>query len=206
MRNIIFISDILVKDEEEATNVANQYLSYFLVPHSHEAWTFKDQRQLRHIVPENRRLVYNMRTMVHTIADEGSVLELRPKFGHSLLTFLIRLEGRSVGVVASNPNHLGGAIDSDSADKGGRFIVLCDAFDIPILTLVDTPGFMVGPDAEKTAQVRHFGRLFVSSATCTVPVSFYVTHLSNNIILILFVPVHLLGDTESYWSRSTIYS
>ena len=110
-----------------------------------------------------------MRKLIETLADSGSVLELRAGFGSGMVTALARVEGRPLGVVANDPGHLGGAIDSDGADKSARFLQLCDAHDIPVLFLCDTPGFMVGPQAEQTGQVRHFGRLFVVGASLTVP-------------------------------------
>ena len=162
------VIDILVDDEEEATAVAKHYLSFFQGPV--KSWKEKDQRILRHIIPENRRAVYSIRTVIETLADEGSMLELRPKFGLAMVTAFIRIEGKAVGVVANNSNSpTGGAIDSDGADKAARFMQLCDAFDIPILSLVDTPGNMVGPEAEKTALIRHCGRMYVAGANITVP-------------------------------------
>jgi len=96
-------------------------------------------------------------------------MELRPDFGVGMITSLVRVEGRPLGVIANNPVHLGGAIDSDGADKAARFMQLCDAFDLPIVTLCDTPGMMVAPDVEATALVRHCNRLFVTGANVTVP-------------------------------------
>jgi len=107
--------------------------------------------------------------VIDTMCDTGSVLELRPQFGIGIVTALVRVEGHPLGIIANNPIHLGGAIDSDGADKAARFLQLCDAFDLPVLFLCDTPGFMVGPEAEKTAQVRHFSRMFVTAASITVP-------------------------------------
>ncbi|HEY5097680.1 MAG TPA: carboxyl transferase domain-containing protein, partial [Acidimicrobiales bacterium] len=134
-----------------------------------DPWTCADQRLLRSAVPPERRRVYDVRQLVVTMADTGSVLELRRGFGEGMVTALVRVEGRPVGVVANNPAHLGGAIDRDGADKAARFLQLCDAHDLPLLFLCDTPGFMVGPEAETTAQVRHFSRLFVIGASLTVP-------------------------------------
>ena len=161
------VVDILVKDEEDAVETAKQYLSYFQGTTSD--WEAPDQRKLRHIVPENRMRLYDMREVIKTIADVDSVLEIREKFGIGIITAFIRVEGRPVGVIANNPHHISGAIDSDGADKGARFIKLCDAFDIPILSLMDTPGMMVGPDVESTALVRHCVRLFNAGANVTVP-------------------------------------
>jgi acetyl-CoA carboxylase carboxyltransferase component len=132
-------------------------------------WACADQRLLRGIIPENRLRIYDVRTVIETLADTGSVLEIRRNFGLGMLTALIRIEGRPVGLIANNPVYLAGAIDSNGADKAARFMQLCDAFDIPILFLCDTPGIMVGPEVEKTALVRHAARMFVTGANITVP-------------------------------------
>ena len=161
------VVDVAVADEAEAVAVAKRYLSYF--QGRTKDWECADQRHLRNIVPENRLRIYRVRDVVHTLADTGSVLELRPKFGLGMVTAFIRIEGRPIGVVANNPEHLSGAIDSDGSDKAARFLQLCDAFDIPVLILCDTPGMMVGPEVEKTALVRHCSRLFVTGANLTVP-------------------------------------
>jgi acetyl-CoA carboxylase carboxyltransferase component len=162
------VVDVVAADEAEAVAVATQYLSYF--QGTTGAWECADQRLLRSCVPEERRRVYDIRRVVATLADTGSVLELRRGFGAGVVTALVRVEGRPLGVVANDPAHLGGAIDSDAADKAARFLQLCDAHDLPLLFLCDTPGFMVGPDAEQSAQVRHVSRLFVTGASLTVPV------------------------------------
>jgi acetyl-CoA carboxylase carboxyltransferase component len=161
------VVDILVKDEFAAVDAVKKYLSYFQGPIP--AWEAHDQRKLRHAVPENRLRLYNMRDIVHTIADKDSVLEIREKFGIGIITAFIRVEGRPMGVIANNPHHLAGAIDADGSDKGARFMQLCDAFDIPVLNMIDCPGIMVGPDAEQTALVRHCTRLFNAGANMTAP-------------------------------------
>ena len=161
------VVDIPVKDEAEAVQVAKRYLSYFQGPIAE--WDCADQRLLRYIVPENRLRVYEIRDVIEILADTGSVLEIRKHFGIGMVTSFVRIEGRPVGVIANNPKHLGGAIDSDAADKATRFMQLCDAFDIPILMLCDTPGNMVGPEYEKAALVRHCCRMFVTGASLTVP-------------------------------------
>jgi acetyl/propionyl-CoA carboxylase alpha subunit len=170
------VVDILVKDEEDAVRVAKQYLSYF--QGRTEDWTCDDQRKLRHVVPENRLRGYDMRELISTLADDGSFLEIRKGFGHGMVTGFLRIEGRPVGVIANNPMHLGGAIDSDAADKAARFMQLCDAHDIPILSLNDNPGNMVGPEAEKTALVRHCCRTYLIGANLTVPVFFVMIRKS----------------------------
>ncbi|MBV8616745.1 MAG: ATP-grasp domain-containing protein [Acetobacteraceae bacterium] len=161
------VIDALVRDEAEGVAVAKQYLAYFQGPVGE--WSCPDQRLLRRSIPENRLRVYDVRAVVHTLADTGSVLELRPAFGLGMITAFIRIEGRPMGLIANNPMHLAGAIDADAADKAARFVQLCDAYDIPVLSLCDTPGFMVGPEAERSAQVRRVCRMFVVGASLTVP-------------------------------------
>jgi acetyl-CoA carboxylase carboxyltransferase component len=159
--------DIAVADEAEAVAAARKYLSYF--QGAVEKWQCADQRRLRTIIPENRLRTYDVRAIIETFADAGSVLELRPRFGLTMVVAFVRIEGRPLGVVANNPMHLAGAIDSDGSDKAARFMQICDAFDIPILFLCDTPGIMVGPEIEKTALVRHSSRMFLAGANLTVP-------------------------------------
>jgi acetyl-CoA carboxylase carboxyltransferase component len=161
------VVDIVVADEPGAVAAAKQYLGYF--QGVSEEWSCADQRELRHVIPEDRKRSYDVHRVIQGLFDTGSVLELRRDFGLGMVTALARVEGRPVGVVANNPGHLAGAIDSDGADKAARFIQLCDAFDIPVVTLVDTPGMMVGPEIEKTALVRHCSRLFVTGANISVP-------------------------------------
>ncbi|WP_339635859.1 carboxyl transferase domain-containing protein [uncultured Sneathiella sp.] len=161
------VVDIRVKDEAEACKVAKQYISYFQGAVSD--WSEPDQRVLRHTIPENRLRVYEVKQIIEAMADEGSVLELRREFGVGIVTTFIRIEGKPFGVIANNSQHLGGAIDAPAADKASRFMQLCDAFDIPIVSLCDTPGFMVGPEAEKTALVRHVCRMFVTARSISVP-------------------------------------
>jgi acetyl-CoA carboxylase carboxyltransferase component len=161
------VVDVAVADEAEAVQVARRYLSYFRGPALQ--WSCADQALLRSAIPENRLRVYDVRRVVEGLADSGSVLELRREFGVGMVTALARIEGRPVGIIANNPTHLAGAIDADGADKAARFMQLCDAFDIPLVTLCDTPGIMVGPEAERTALVRHVSRMFVVGASITVP-------------------------------------
>lgn len=161
------VIDVLVDDEAGAVRAARHYLSFFQGRLAH--WTAPDQRQLRSVVPENRVRVYDTRAAMAGLVDEGSLLPLRTGFGAGIHTALARIEGRPVGLLASNPQHLGGAIDADAADKGARFMQLCNAHGLPLVSLVDTPGFMVGPDVEATAQVRHVSRLFVTAASLRVP-------------------------------------
>jgi acetyl-CoA carboxylase carboxyltransferase component len=162
------VIDVLVDDEAAAVAAAKQYLSYF--QGSVASWECADQRLLRHVVPENRLRAYDVRTVVDVLADTGSVLELRPHFGRAMITALLRIGGRPVGLIANNPQYLGGAIDSDASDKAARFLQVCEAFDLPVVSLQDTPGNMVGPEAEKTGLIRHCSRLFVIGANLTVPV------------------------------------
>ncbi len=161
------VVDLRAADDAEAVALARRYLSYFSGPA--DPGPAPDQELLRELIPEQRKRVYDVRRVVEGLFDEGTVLELRTGFGAGMVTALARLEGRPLGVLANDPTHLGGAIDADSADKAARFLQLCDAFELPVLLLCDTPGFMVGPAAERTATVRHFSRLFLTGANLTVP-------------------------------------
>jgi acetyl-CoA carboxylase carboxyltransferase component len=162
------VVDLRVADDHEAVAQAKRYLSYFRGPSAPGA--VPDQDLLQGLIPENRKRVYDVRRVLETLFDEDSVLELRAGFGRGMITALARVDGRPLGVVGNDPKHLGGAIDADGADKAARFLGLCDAFDLPVLFLCDTPGFMVGPAAESTATVRHFARLFLTGANLNVPV------------------------------------
>ncbi|WP_028238641.1 carboxyl transferase domain-containing protein [Stutzerimonas azotifigens] len=161
------VIDLLVDDEAQAIETARRYLGYF--QGELDDWTCADQRLLRHLIPENRLRVYDIRQVVDTLFDQGSVLELRRAFAPGLITALVRLEGKPFGLIANDPQHLGGAIDAAAGDKAARFMQLCDAFDLPMISLCDTPGFMVGPDAERQASVRHVSRMFVTAASLSVP-------------------------------------
>ncbi len=161
------VVDIAVENEVEAVRISQQYLAYFQGALS--TWECADQRLLRTLIPENRLRIYDVRAVIETLADNGSVLELRKAFGPGMVTALVRVEGRALGVIANNPRHLAGAVDREGADKASRFMQLCDAFAIPLLFLCDTPGIMVGPESEKTALVRHAARMFVTAASLSVP-------------------------------------
>ena len=161
------VVDIAVKDEAEAVSVAKQYISYFQGDR-HE-WTCADQRLLRHIIPENRLRIYDVRDVIFTLCDADSTLELRRHFGLGMITSLARVEGKPIGIIANNPSYMGGAITSDGADKAARFMQLCNNFSIPILFLCDTPGIMVGPEAEKSGTVRHAARMCVTGANLSTP-------------------------------------
>jgi acetyl-CoA carboxylase carboxyltransferase component len=159
--------DVVVRDEAQAVDAARRYLSYFQGRLS--AWECADQRRLRHLIPEDPRRAYDMRAVIEALADTGSVLELRRAFGTGMITALIRIEGHAFAVIANNPVHLSGAIDAEASDKSAQFIALAQAFGLPVLSLCDTPGFMVGPDAEATGLVRRAGRMFIAGARISVP-------------------------------------
>ena len=161
------VIDVLVDDEAQAVAAAKHYLSFF--QGCLKDWQAPDALALRDVVPENRLRVYDTLAAMQGIADVGSLLALRAGFGKGIHTVLARIEGRPVGIMANNPLHLGGAIDADAADKAARFMQLCNAHGLPMVSLVDTPGFMVGPQAEENAQVRHVGRLFIAAAQLRVP-------------------------------------
>ena len=167
------VVDLLVPDEPAAVAAARRYLSYFrprTAPAPEDPAEHADQRVLRHLIPENRVRSYDVRPVIEALCDTGSVLELRAGFGVGVITALARLDGYAAGLLVNNPRHLGGAIDGDAADKATGFLRLCEAHRLPVVALVDTPGFMVGPEAERTAIVRRFGAMFVAGARLTVPV------------------------------------
>jgi len=161
------VIDVLVDDDVEAVAAAKKCLSYF--QGSLDDWTCADQRLLRSAIPENRLRVYDVRKVIEGLADSGSVLELRSGFGIGMVTALGRIEGKPIGIIANNPMHLGGAIDSEAAEKASRFMKLCDTFGVPLVFLCDTPGFMVGPRAEETGLVRRAASLFTTGASLQVP-------------------------------------
>ena len=161
------VIDVVVDDEAEAVAVTKKLLAFF--QGDSETGEIPDQNLLRDVIPERRRRAYDANPLIEMLADTGSTVFLRPTFAPDMVTALCRIDGRAVGVIANNPMHMAGAITSDGADKAARFLQLCDGFGIPILSLVDTPGMMVGPEAEKTGLVRHCSRLLVTSAGMKVP-------------------------------------
>ncbi|MDT7655930.1 MAG: hypothetical protein QOF38_645, partial [Pseudonocardiales bacterium] len=165
------VVDLLVADDAAAVAAARQYLAYLGGPDAEPVagWECADQRRLRHLIPENRVRSYPIRPVLDTLFDTGSVLELRARYGVGILTAFARIEGHPVAVIANDPTHLGGAIDAEAADKVTRFLGICDAYRLPVVSLCDTPGFMVGPDAETTATVRRFGAMFVAGAQLRSP-------------------------------------
>jgi len=161
------VVDIEVADDIEAVAMAKKYISFFqgTLP----SWTAGDPLKLRELIPESRKRAYNVRNVIKAIADTDSFVELRPRFGPGMVTGLLRIEGRPFGVIANNSMHMAGAIEAEGADKAARLMMLCNAHGLPILSLCDTPGFMVGPEIEKRAQVRHVCRMFVVGSHVTVP-------------------------------------
>ncbi|MBW0019315.1 MAG: ATP-grasp domain-containing protein [Mycobacterium sp.] len=166
------VVSMVARDEAHAVALAKQYLSYF--QGNSDDWAPPDPRLARHVVPQNRLRAYDVRRAIASIVDVGSVLELRPDYGVGIITALVRVEGAAYGLIANSSHHLGGAIDAEAADKTGDFLAVCESFRLPIVSLCDTPGFMVGPDAEKEAAVRRFGRLFVLGAQLTVPLGMII--------------------------------
>jgi acetyl-CoA carboxylase carboxyltransferase component len=161
------VIDLLVADEAEATAATKRLLAYF--QGSTPPGEAPDQRRLRELIPERQRRAYAVQPIIETLCDADSVTFLRERFAPELVTALGRIDGRPVGFVANNTMHMAGAITSDGGDKASRFLQLCDAFGIPIVSLVDTPGIMVGPKAEETGLVRHASRLLVAGAALRVP-------------------------------------
>ena len=165
------VIDVVVASEAEAVQVTKAALSLLTLPLSEAAAAGADVQTLREAVPENRNAIYDPRRILQTVADAGTLLELRRDFGVGIITALARIGGRAVALAASNPRHLGGALDAPACDKLARFLQLADAFGLPLVSFVDSPGFMVGPESEKTAMVRHAARLFVGAAALRVPVA-----------------------------------
>ena len=161
------VVDYVAENEEEATIIAKQLLSYFQGPI--EEFTFSDQDQLREMMPDDRRYTYEVRDIIGTIADADTFLELRNKYGKSIVTGFIRIEGKPFALLASDCKQLGGAIDSESAEKAGEFISICNDHQLPILVLADTPGFMVGPASEQGGAVRRMSSLLKHGANLSVP-------------------------------------
>ena len=161
------VIDVVVPDEAAATVVAKQLLGYFRGVG--EPGVAPDQDRMRDLVPERQRRAYKVEPIIETLADVDSVTVLRERFAPEMVTALARIEGRPIGVIANNTMHMAGAITSDAADKASRFMQLCDAFGLPLVSLVDTPGMMVGPKAEATGLVRHTSRLLVAGASLEVP-------------------------------------
>lgn len=166
------VVSLVARDEAQAVSLAKQYLSYF--QGGIDDWAAPDPRLARHVVPENRLRAYDVHRAIESIVDVGSVLELRPDYGVGIVTALARVEGVAYGLIANSTHHLGGAIDAEAADKAGDFLALCESFRLPVIALCDTPGFMVGPHAEKEAAVRRFGRMFVLGARLTVPLGMII--------------------------------
>ncbi len=161
------VVDLVAADEAEATALAKRLLAYFQGPTP--PGPAPDQSRLRELVPERARRAYDPRPILETIADEGSVTFLRERFAPEMITALARIEGRPVGVIANDTRHVAGAITGPAADKAARLLQLCDAFHLPVVSLIDTPGYMVGPEAEATGLVRHASRLLVAGAALRVP-------------------------------------
>jgi acetyl-CoA carboxylase carboxyltransferase component len=162
------VIDLLVEDERAAVAAAKQIVGYFQGPIAPGAEP--NQERLRDVVPERERRAYDVRPIVGTLCDEGSITFLRERFAPEMAIAIGRIEGRPVGVIANNTIHMAGAITSAAADKAARFMQLCDAFGLPLISLIDTPGIMVGPQAEAGGLVRHASRMMIAGAALRVPV------------------------------------
>ncbi|HZX22889.1 MAG TPA: carboxyl transferase domain-containing protein [Woeseiaceae bacterium] len=162
------VVDIVADDEAHATDIARRLLAL------HQGrtgdWECADQAAMRDLIPADRRWVYPVRDVIETLGDTGSFIELRRRYGAPVITGLLRIEGRPAGLIANDCRQLGGAITAQAAEKAARFLQLCDGWGLPVLSLIDTPGFMVGPDSEQEAAVRRMSRLFVVGANITVPI------------------------------------
>jgi acetyl-CoA carboxylase carboxyltransferase component len=162
------VVDIVAEDEAQATALAQQLLSYF--QGDVQEWQTVPQEPLRELIPQDRRWAYPVRKVIETIADQGSFLELQRIYGRSIITGFIRLEGKPMALIANDCQQLGGAVDAQASEKAARFLQICDAFKLPLLSLTDTPGFMVGPDSEVQGAVRRMSSLFLAGAGMSVPI------------------------------------
>lgn len=159
---------VVAGDEAGAVALARQYLGYFQGRAAE--WTAPDPRRARHVVPADRMRAYDVRDALGAIADVGSILELRRDYGNGIVTVPARFEGHPCAVLANDGRFLGGAIDAASAQKATAFLRIVRDFELPLLTLTDTPGFMVGPEAERQASVTHFSAMFAAGARLRAPV------------------------------------
>ena len=159
--------DFLAKDEREATDIAKKLLAYF--QGNNESFEVSEQNRLRELIPEDRKWGYPIRDIIEVICDKGSFLELRKNYGRSVVTGFFRLEGKPFAVIASDCQQLGGAVDAISAEKSSEFLTLCNEHDVPIVALVDTPGFMVGPESEEESAVTRMSKLFKVGSKLSVP-------------------------------------
>lgn len=167
--------DVLAKNEDEAIEFCKQYLSYFPsncwdeVPQAEPLAPKPQAKTLEEIIPVNQNKPFDMRKVIDHLVDDSEFLEIKKKFAQELLTGFARIDGRPVGIIASQPRWKGGVLFVDSADKGARFINLCDAFDIPLVFLADVPGFMIGTRVEKQGIIRHGAKLITAISQATVP-------------------------------------
>ncbi|EEB83560.1 acetyl-CoA carboxylase family protein [Roseobacter sp. GAI101] len=162
--------DILAEDDDAAIRATREVLSFF--QGALTGWDAPDQRLLRHMIPENRKRSYLIRPVIEGLADTGSFLELGAEHAKGMVTGFLRIEGQPMGVIANNPQHLGGALDAAASAKGARFINLCGRFNLPVLSLCDTPGFMVGPESETQGAVAAACELISAGANLDAPMFF----------------------------------
>ncbi|PIC77844.1 carboxylase [Sporosarcina sp. P19] len=167
--------DVLAKSEEEAIAAARRYLSYFPAnfsekPPVRDAVEPKQlEKALEEIIPKNENAPFNMHDLIKGIIDEDSFFEIKKLFAGELITGLARIDGKAVGIIANQPRVKGGVLFHDSADKSAKFINLCDAFHIPLLFLVDVPGFMIGTKVERAGIIRHGAKMISAMSEATVP-------------------------------------
>ena len=161
------VVDLVADNESHGTYLAQQCLGYF--QGDKQSWDCADQDQLRKMMPLDRRFVYDIRSIIQGLVDTDSFTELSRPYGSGIVAGFVRIEGVAMGLIANDCRVLGGAIDAEAADKAARFITLCDQFSIPLLSLCDTPGFMVGPASEEQAAVRRMAKLFIAGAKISVP-------------------------------------
>ncbi len=161
------VADLIVADEREATNAARRILSYTQGPL--QQWQASDQTALRSILPDNRRMAYDVRKVIHTLVDRDTWTEVQRGYGRAILTGFARFAGEPVALLASDCRHLAGAIDGEAAEKCSQFLTVATRWGLPVVSLIDTPGFMVGPESEAAGAPRSMGQLFNTAAGVQAP-------------------------------------
>jgi acetyl-CoA carboxylase carboxyltransferase component len=170
------VGDLEVEDDVECIDAIKRYLSYFpqhceelppMAPTSDPV--DRGDEELLDVLPDSNRAPYDMYEVIRRIVDDGAYLDLKPQFAKTIITCLARFGGRPAGIVANQPRQLGGILDNNSADKAARFINLCNAFGIPLVYLMDVPGFMVGTKVEEAGIIRHGAKMLYATANATVP-------------------------------------
>jgi len=170
------VGDVEVENDEKCIALIKRYLSYFPSSCDEEPPRLpvtdpveRREESLLDLLPENPRRAYDMYKLISAVVDHGEILDIKPRWARAMITCLARIGGRPVGVVANQPNHMGGILDVDTADKAARFMQICDAFNVPLVFLQDVPGFMIGSKVEHEGIIRHGAKMLHVMSAATVP-------------------------------------